>query len=451
MYIYVYICIYMNMNIPIIIICYNNYKYVHNTLKQIYKINEKYCQNIYILNNCSNCSRTIDFLDNIKNDNKYNNINILHNIHNVGPYVDININRHIYDMMPDKFILTDPDLQFNENIPNNFIDILIEISDNYNCHRVGFALDISDFYTMYDGPYFYEQNIYEWESQFWINKIYNDKYELYNACIDTTFYLMNKSYVNDYCIRVAGDFTAKHIPWYINNNVLSVHDNYILNTMKKSCNSCVSKLIISDINNNYRIINKNNETFLINNNFTNINFWLNEYTSWEIELFSLFDKICLKDKVFIDITSNIGAISIYAGRKSKIVYSFEQNENYFNDLYNNLKTNCDNFTIINNFTPFLIENSETELTVAENKNNRYSLKSMLENINLCEIGLIHIYENENINIILDLFDINSLYESDYLLENTDSFIPLSSIYELSSGERFNILKIKKSILIFKNI
>ena len=37
------------------------------------------------------------------------------------------MNSNIYNSLPDKFILTDPDLQFNENLPNNFIEILIEL------------------------------------------------------------------------------------------------------------------------------------------------------------------------------------------------------------------------------------------------------------------------------------------------------------------------------------
>jgi len=35
---------------PIIIVCYNNYKYVENTVKQIFKINEDYFRATRILN-----------------------------------------------------------------------------------------------------------------------------------------------------------------------------------------------------------------------------------------------------------------------------------------------------------------------------------------------------------------------------------------------------------------
>ena len=39
------------MDIPILIISYNNYRYVDNTLKQIKKINENYYRNIIIIDN----------------------------------------------------------------------------------------------------------------------------------------------------------------------------------------------------------------------------------------------------------------------------------------------------------------------------------------------------------------------------------------------------------------
>ena len=41
------------MNIPILIICYNNYKYVNDTLLQIKRINKNYYNNIQIINNTS--------------------------------------------------------------------------------------------------------------------------------------------------------------------------------------------------------------------------------------------------------------------------------------------------------------------------------------------------------------------------------------------------------------
>ena len=111
------------MNIPIIIVCYNNYKYVNHTLTQLKKINNDYYKNIIILNNSSNCVDTINFLKSV-------DVKVINNNNN-GPWINNYNNKHIYDILPNKFILTDPDLKINENIPNNFIEILSELSDKY--------------------------------------------------------------------------------------------------------------------------------------------------------------------------------------------------------------------------------------------------------------------------------------------------------------------------------
>ncbi len=66
------------MYIPIIIICYNNYKYVKNTLLQILKINKEYYNNIIILNNASTCIDTINFLKNV-------DVKVINNKNNNGP------------------------------------------------------------------------------------------------------------------------------------------------------------------------------------------------------------------------------------------------------------------------------------------------------------------------------------------------------------------------------
>jgi hypothetical protein len=48
---------------------------------------------------------------------------------------------------------------------------------------------------------------------------------LYSADIDTTFYLHNK-HGNGSRIRIAGNFTARHLPFYINDGVLTNTDKY---------------------------------------------------------------------------------------------------------------------------------------------------------------------------------------------------------------------------------
>jgi len=184
------------------------------------------------MDNCSTCTDTIDYLKNV-------NCKVIFNKENKGPWIRSDNHTEIYNSLPDRFILTDPDLEFNENLPSNFIEILVNLSEKYKCHKIGFALDISDFDKMYQTTkYFYDlgKNIYECEIGFWQNKI--------NAAVDTTFGLFNKNYLEGCQIRVAGNFTAKHLPWYINNKIYNPHEKYLLS--KKQTNiSTISKTIIS--------------------------------------------------------------------------------------------------------------------------------------------------------------------------------------------------------------
>ena len=419
------------MTIPIIVICYNNYKYVENTLKQILKINEDYFNNIQILDNCSNCIDTINYLKLVKCKVIYNNTNNT-------PRINTNDNQHIYNILPDKFILTDPDLEFNENIPNNFIEILSTLSDTYNCNKIGFALEIKDFDKMYQFNYIFNDNIYVYETQFWKSIIINDSYELYNADIDTTFCLINKNN-NNTSIRIAGNFTAKHLPWYINNNIYNIYENYIL--YKKSTNiSTISRAIIHYIDTNYLKIKKNDEVFLIENNRNNanLNFWENIYTNWENETFEIFDKFLDKSKIFIDIGGWIGTTAMYGSRKSKYIYSIEADIKSFNDMSINLQTNCEkNYTLINKAIYNLdnidlkfgknifLHNSKMNDSTSQiykdtdSSSEYYSIQTITlqriiedNNINPNEISLIKVdIEGGEENILNDLFSIHEKYKT----------------------------------------
>ena len=332
------------MTIPIIIICYNNYKYVRHTIEQLRRINKEYYKNIQIVNNNSTCVHTINFLKNL-------DINVIHNSTNNGPWITPTNNRHIYNSLPDKFILTDPDLKLNTNIPHNFIEILSELSDTYKTEKIGFALDIDDFEKMYKNTnYAHGKSIYEWELQLWNKKIQDPIYDLYNHTIDTTFCLVNKNYIHtDYHIRIAGDFTAKHLPWYRENEIYTTYEQYI-NSTNTTRISTTSRIILQYIEEVFLKIYKHNELFLIKNDMDNQNlsFWKNIYSTWEDDTFNIFDTYLSQDKIFIDVGGWIGTTAMYGSRRSKHVYSVEADTKSFDDMLVNLQTNCcNNYTLIN--------------------------------------------------------------------------------------------------------
>jgi hypothetical protein len=381
----------------------------------------------------STCSDTIAYLHNA-------DVKVINNVGNFGPWITPTNNRQIYDLLPDKYIITDPDLKFNPNIPSNFIEILASLSDKYKTSKIGFALDITDHEKFYPTTeYMANLSIRDWELRFWENKMDDDgEYEIYKADIDTTFCLMNKVNIEagiDLQIRVAGNFTAKHIPWYIENEVYNVYNNYISNTNTTHI-STISRIVLPYINANYLRIHKNNELFFVKKDDTNPNlaFWRDIYGGWKNELFDLFNNYLSKEKVFIDIGTWITPTAMYGARKAKHTYAIATNVVDADGLCADMKANCVNYTVI--------------------ARNDTSIEAILTEhaINRADISLINVdIGGDEENILNELYDIHSKYNVPLLIcvyysvwkdKNLDRF-PY-----LSENSKLDIAKTQEPISIF---
>lgn len=416
--------------VPIVIICYNNYKYVKNTVSEIHRVNPEYVQFIRIMDNNSTCKDTVTYLQTA-------NIHVIWNKRNDGPWINQDINSDVFNSLPEKFIMTDPDLGFNQNLPSNFIEIMMDLSERYNCSKIGFALDISDFDKMYDGLYQYGKTIKEWESQFWNNKINHDNYELYNAAIDTTFCMCNKKYLNwGLNIRIAGNFTAKHLPFYKKSIIFNEYETYM--SIKKSTYiSTVSSIINLYFDNNFSNFTMFNECFLLEKNVIDDNFNWEKIQQNSLEILETPNK----NSIVIDIGAGIGLKTMFLSRKAKHVYSVEHNNKYFKQLTRNCEINCENnYTLINKF---ICNKNDSEIDIDDSLNiiNSITLKGIIENynINIEEISLINInIGGKEENILEELLLIKSqlntrlIIQFDYNLwenKNIDRFLLLDSIHK----------------------
>ena len=214
--------------IPIFIICYNQYTYLKSILEQLQKFPNL---TIYIIDNKSTYPPLVEYLKTIEN-----NVKVLYQDKNYGHEVyerdDINA------LGGNKYIVTDPDILLNKNMPLNFVEIMSNLSDKYKTNKIGLALDIKDNinlknkYKIIGG--LTEKTIPEHESLFWQKRVDDPDYEMYHADIDTTFALINKKYhkkgEKNNSIRIAGDFTCKHRPWLIDyeKELLPDEKNYYL-------------------------------------------------------------------------------------------------------------------------------------------------------------------------------------------------------------------------------
>jgi len=196
-------------NIPAVIIGYNLYSYVSKMVKQL----ERYTSDIIIVDNASTYPKLLNYY---KNEFKYT---LLRQKKNLGHVVYLEDS--LQNLVGNTYLLTDPDLLFNINLPENFIEELKTISDYYSAYKVGFALCIDALDIRTDIP------IKQAEMDFWTTKMPsppNMNLSLYAAPIDTTFSLVNKSYHNlenekkciYNCIRVADHYTSFHLPWHKN-------------------------------------------------------------------------------------------------------------------------------------------------------------------------------------------------------------------------------------------
>jgi FkbM family methyltransferase len=196
-------------NMPVVIIGYNLLTYIKQMVSQL----EKYTFDIIIVDNNSSFEPLLDYYS---NDFKYTllrqNINHGHTV----VYQDF-----VQNLVGDVYLITDPDLKFNSNLPDNFIDVLLEISNYFKAERVGFALLIDSDQIRTD-LFSLGYSVKKWEIQFWQKKLHypiNPSLELYDAYVDTTFCLINKkfipgSHIGVYSIRVAGDYSCLHLPWF---------------------------------------------------------------------------------------------------------------------------------------------------------------------------------------------------------------------------------------------
>lgn len=192
-------------NLTAVIIAYNQPTYIKNMVSQL----EKLTSDIVIIDNNSNSPSLLDYYD-----NAYNHT-LLRMNSNVGHTVYMS--DFVQKLVGDIYLLTDPDLEFNPRLPDDCLQNLMAISEHFQSHKVGFSLliDAEDIRT--DISYF-GHSIKEWESAFWKNRLLypaNPSLELYEASIDTTFCLINRRFYNP-AIRIAGDYTCKHLPWHIN-------------------------------------------------------------------------------------------------------------------------------------------------------------------------------------------------------------------------------------------
>ena len=205
-------------NVPIVIPTFNTVSYLKFMIDQL---EDRGWTNIIVADNNSTYPPMIEYLNSLADRH-----NVVLMGDNFGPRI-FTENKKICSSMPKYFIVTDPDLILNEDMPLTAINKMRRMLDTYNVSKVGLAIDI-------DSPeerdrFFDARQIDIWERRYWIKKIdiYPEVDDLYAAPIDTTFCLYNRDKFlseidqvpgrmtcNTSALRVAGRFTCRHMGWW---------------------------------------------------------------------------------------------------------------------------------------------------------------------------------------------------------------------------------------------
>jgi hypothetical protein len=201
------------MGIPIVINNLNRYTTTKNLYEHLLKLNYN---NISIIDNGSTSESVLNWY-------YWSNIPLISKSQNLGHlaiYSGKTMQR--FRELGHKYVVyTDSDIELNPDTPENFIELIIELMEKYNINKGGLALKIDDLPLNEFTPGFKD-----WESKYWINEL---EPNVYKAELDTTFCVIRTDLPFQYeAIRVAGEMTAKHIPWYTDFSNLNEEEQYYL-------------------------------------------------------------------------------------------------------------------------------------------------------------------------------------------------------------------------------
>jgi glycosyltransferase involved in cell wall biosynthesis len=199
---------------PVYVPTFNNPTYTRRMVKQLRRWR---LTNIVIVDNASTYKPMIELLNHLESQFK-----VVRLAENNGAEAITAISYNL-KTLPDVFVITDPDLEFNPDMPLSFLVDLYNLTNHFRIGKAGLALDISDKDAMRQDKFLIGReslHIWEYESRHWnlcVGSLPNGN-PAYRAPIDTTFALYNKRHFSREtfleAIRVGGAFTCKHRPWY---------------------------------------------------------------------------------------------------------------------------------------------------------------------------------------------------------------------------------------------
>jgi hypothetical protein len=218
---------------PLIIPTFNNPTFTNHFVEQSLNVGFEI---IHIYDNQSTYPPMLKLLKNLEK-----TCNVIRLTKNEGPHYILK-NPEVYQLLPEIFCLSDPDVEYSKSLPKDFLEDLLALSNRQQIGKVGFAMEVPR-QEEFINPYMRLDDelwkMEDWEKQFWKNQvdIIKDN-EVYLATLDTHFALYNKKFFDPMdrykALRVAGSFTSKHLGLYRETIVPEEEETYYRNSAKYS-------------------------------------------------------------------------------------------------------------------------------------------------------------------------------------------------------------------------
>lgn len=204
----------------------NNRNRLTTTKKLVEDLLERNTTSIWIIDNQSTYQPLLNWYTTIPQE-----VKVL-KYHNVGHWA-LWSTGVVKDIKDDWCFYTDADIELNPRMPNDYQQQMMDLALRYNIDKIGLALSIDDIPEHYS----LREQVIRNENKWWLDQV---EPNVYRADTDTTFCLIKK--VDQFpSLRVAGDFTCRHVPWYHDLNNLDEEEQYYIDNISTSLITQYSK------------------------------------------------------------------------------------------------------------------------------------------------------------------------------------------------------------------
>lgn len=216
---------YKRRKITIFIISYNRVECLKKLISFLRK--RDLMQQVIIIDNNSTYPPLLDYLKTLECRVEYLNINYGHLVL---------WKCHLFDYIISKeaFVLTDSDVIPNNNIPKDFLNVMLnKLEEQPDITKIGLSLLLDDIPESNKR----KKEILNWEKRFWKKRMDSDK-TLFEAQIDTTFAVYRPNiypYLKQWYkgARMDKPYFARHLGWYLDSNNPTEEDLYYASNIKK--------------------------------------------------------------------------------------------------------------------------------------------------------------------------------------------------------------------------